>query len=218
MALADRGHHIGRSGALGDLHVDRSLTGAFTQHREEPDLDSHVPEDRRIAPIGYSRPVESGHDSLTHVDDSGRAKMVDVGGKDVSDRRARARAQVRMLPATAKLVEQGDAPKGDVLSTARLAGIAGAKRTPELIPLAHPLLLSFVDVTIEIDAEAGLVTIESEARTSGQTGVEMEAITAAAVAAVTVYDMVKGVERGVSIERVELLSKSGGRHDWVREQ
>jgi cyclic pyranopterin phosphate synthase len=144
--------------------------------------------------------------------------MVDVGGKDVSDRRARARAQVRMLPATAKLVEQGDAPKGDVLSTARLAGIAGAKRTPELIPLAHPLLLSFVDVTIEIDAEAGLVTIESEARTSGQTGVEMEAITAAAVAAVTVYDMVKGVERGVSIERIELLSKSGGRHDWVREQ
>lgn len=144
--------------------------------------------------------------------------MVDVGEKAISDRRARARALVRMLPATAKLVEQGDAPKGDVVATARLAGIAGAKRTPELIPLAHPLLLSFVDVTIEIDADEGLVTIESEARTSGQTGVEMEAITAAAVAAVTVYDMVKGVERGVSIERVELLSKSGGRHDWIREQ
>jgi cyclic pyranopterin phosphate synthase len=154
---------------------------------------------------------------LTHVDADGNARMVDVGGKAVTERRARARASVKMLPATAALVEQGDAPKGDVIATARLAGVMAAKRTADLIPLTHPLALSFIDVSIAVDAEAGIVAIESEAHTSGQTGVEMEAITAAAIAAVTVYDMVKGVERGVAIERVELLEKSGGKHDWRRE-
>jgi cyclic pyranopterin phosphate synthase len=142
--------------------------------------------------------------------------MVDVGGKPVTDRRAVARAVVRMAPATAATVERGDAPKGDVLGTARIAGIQAAKRTAELIPLCHPLPLSFADVAAAVDAGAGTVTLTAEARTSAQTGVEMEAMTAAAVAALTVYDMVKGLERGVAIESVELLEKSGGREDWRR--
>jgi cyclic pyranopterin phosphate synthase len=143
--------------------------------------------------------------------------MVDVGAKAVTDRRAVAQGVVRMAPETAVAVAEGNAPKGDVISTARIAGIQAAKRTAELIPLCHPLPLSFVDVAIEVDAEAGTVTIRSEARTSGQTGVEMEALTACAVAALTVYDMAKGIERGVEIAEVGLLEKTGGRHDWRRE-
>jgi cyclic pyranopterin phosphate synthase len=118
---------------------------------------------------------------------------------------------------TAELVARGDAPKGDVLGTARLAGIQAAKRTDELIPLAHPLPLTFVDVEAEIDPAAGLITLLAEARTTAKTGVEMEALTAAAVAALTVYDMVKGVERGVIIEEVVLLEKTGGKKDWARD-
>jgi cyclic pyranopterin monophosphate synthase len=140
--------------------------------------------------------------------------MVDVGGKPVSDRRAVARGEVRMSPETAALVEAGDAPKGDVVSTARIAGIQAAKRTAELIPLCHPLPLSFVDVDIEIDAASGVVALTAEARTSAQTGVEMEAMTACAVAALTVYDMVKGVERGIEVGPVALLEKTGGKQDW----
>jgi cyclic pyranopterin phosphate synthase len=155
-------------------------------------------------------------DSLSHLDDSGRARMVDVGAKPESDRRARARAVVRMSAETASLVADGDAPKGDVLGTARLAGIQAAKRTDELIPLAHPLPLTFVDVEAEVD-RGGTVTITAEARTTAKTGVEMEAMTACAVAALTVYDMVKGVERGVVIEAVTLLEKTGGRNDWSRD-
>jgi cyclic pyranopterin monophosphate synthase len=142
--------------------------------------------------------------------------MVDVGGKPVSDRRAVARAEVRMSPETAALVERGDAPKGDVLGTARIAGIQAAKRTAELIPLCHTLPLSFVDVAASVDAGAGVVELVAEARTSARTGVEMEAMTAASVAALTVYDMVKGVERGVEVASVVLLEKTGGREDWKR--
>ena len=142
--------------------------------------------------------------------------MVDVGGKPVTDRRAVARAVVRMSPETAGAVERGDAPKGDVLGTARIAGIQAAKRTAELIPLCHPLPLSFVDVAAEVDSDAGLVTLTAEARTSARTGVEMEAMTAASVAALAVYDMVKGLERGVEVAEVALLEKSGGREDWRR--
>jgi cyclic pyranopterin phosphate synthase len=141
--------------------------------------------------------------------------MVDVGDKEASDRRALARAVVRMSAETAAAVARGDAPKGDVISTARIAGIQAAKRTAELIPLCHPLALSFVDVRIEVRDDR--VEIETEARTTGPTGVEMEALTAASVAALTVYDMVKGIERGVEIAEVVLLEKSGGRHDWRRE-
>jgi cyclic pyranopterin monophosphate synthase len=140
--------------------------------------------------------------------------MVDVGDKQVTDRRALARAVVRMSPETALAVRRGDAPKGDVVATARIAGIQAAKRTSELIPLCHPLPLSFVDVRMEIRDDR--VEIEAEARTSAQTGVEMEAMTAAAVAALTVYDMVKGLERGVELAEIALLEKSGGRHDWRR--
>jgi cyclic pyranopterin phosphate synthase len=142
--------------------------------------------------------------------------MVDVGDKEASDRRALARAVVRMSAETAAAVARGDAPKGDVISTARIAGIQAAKRTAELIPLCHPLALSFVDVRIEVRDDR--VEIETEARTTGPTGVEMEALTAASVAALTVYDMVKGIERGVEIAEVVLLEKSGGRHDWRRER
>ena len=154
---------------------------------------------------------------LSHLDEAGRARMVDVGDKPVTERRARAGAIVRMSAETAAAVERGDTPKGDVIGTARIAGIQAAKRTAELIPLCHPLPLSFADVEIAVDASEGTVTIEAEARTSAQTGVEMEAMTAAAVAALTVYDMVKGLERGAELAELRLLEKSGGKQDWRRE-
>jgi cyclic pyranopterin phosphate synthase len=154
---------------------------------------------------------------LTHLDPEGSARMVDVGGKPVTERRAVARAVVRMSPDTARAVAAGDAPKGDVLGTARIAGIQAAKRTGELIPLCHPLGLDHVDVDAVIDAKAGTVTLTAEASVAARTGVEMEAMTAAAVAALTVYDMVKGLERGVTVEEVALLEKSGGRSGaWRR--
>ena len=155
-------------------------------------------------------------DRLTHVDAAGHARMVDVGNKRPTSRRAAAEAVLRMSPATAEVVAGGDAPKGDVSSVAKIAGIQAAKRTAELIPLCHPLPLSFVDVQLETDATAGEVEVTAEARTSAQTGVEMEAMTACAVAALTVYDMVKGVERGVEVGPIVLLEKTGGRGDWSR--
>jgi cyclic pyranopterin phosphate synthase len=156
-------------------------------------------------------------DRLTHLDDEGAARMVDVGAKEITARRAVARAIVRMTPETARAVAAGDAPKGDVLGTARIAGIQAAKRTGELIPLCHPLGLDHVDVDTAIDPDAGTVTLTATATVTAKTGVEMEAMTAAAVAALTVYDMVKGLERGVAIQQVELLEKSGGRSGtWRR--
>ena len=144
--------------------------------------------------------------------------MVDVGEKPATERRAVARALVRVSPETATRVLAGDAPKGDVLGVARIAGIQAAKRTSELIPLCHPLALTFVGVEGEIDADTGTISLTAEARTTGPTGVEMEAMTAAAVAALTVYDMVKGIERGAAITEVVLLEKSGGRSGhWTRQ-
>jgi cyclic pyranopterin phosphate synthase len=155
---------------------------------------------------------------LTHLDAAGRARMVDVGAKAASERRAVARAIVRVSPSTARKVAAGDAPKGDVLGVARIAGIQAAKRTAELIPLCHPLGLTFVGVEGSVDAASGTITLTAEARTTGQTGVEMEAMTAASVAALTVYDMVKGLERGAEITDVVLLEKSGGRSGhWTRD-
>jgi len=154
---------------------------------------------------------------LSHLDEHGRARMVDVGAKEPSDRRARASARVRMSPASARAIETGETPKGEALVVARLAGIQAAKRAGELIPLAHPLALTFIDVTASVSAEQGLVELTSEVRTVGRTGVEMEAMTACAVAALTVYDMIKGLERGVELERIVLLEKSGGRSNWRRE-
>jgi cyclic pyranopterin phosphate synthase len=154
---------------------------------------------------------------LTHLDDAGRARMVDVSAKPATDRRAVARAVVNVSPDTARTVAAGDAPKGDVLGTARIAGIQAAKRTSELIPLCHPIALSFVGIEGVVDADTGRIVLTAEARTTGPTGVEMEALTAAAVAALTVYDMVKGVERGAEIAEVVLLEKSGGRSgEWRR--
>ncbi len=155
---------------------------------------------------------------LTHLDDAGSARMVDVGGKPVSQRRARAEARLRMAPRTAAALARGDAPKGDVLGTARIAGIGAAKRTSELIPLAHPLALDFIDVDGRVEPDEGLVRLSAEVGCTGRTGVEMEAMTACSVAALTVYDMVKGLERGVSIEAIELVQKSGGRSgEWRRQ-
>ena len=144
--------------------------------------------------------------------------MVDVGEKPVSRRRAVARAIVRMDPGTAAAVQAGDAPKGDVLGTARIAGIQAAKRTGELIPLCHPLPVDHVGVDLAINAAQGTVTITAEASITARTGVEMEAMTAASVAALTVYDMVKGLDKGVEITAVHLLEKTGGRSGaWRRD-
>jgi len=153
---------------------------------------------------------------LTHIGPDGKARMVDVGDKPVTSRSATATALVRMSPETAALIATGG-PKGDVLQTARLAGIQGAKRTSELIPLCHPIALDHASVDLMLDELGGTVTITATARTTSRTGVEMEALTAASVAALTVYDMVKAAERTVTIEHVELVAKSGGRSgDWHR--
>lgn len=148
-------------------------------------------------------------DPLTHLDDEGAARMVDVGDKEITRRTATARAVVRMSPDTLAAVLAGDAPKGDVIGTARLAGIQAAKRTAELIPLCHVLALDNVDVTSRVEGDT--LVLEATAAVTARTGVEMEAMTAAAVAALTIYDMVKGIERGVMIESIQLIAKSGGR-------
>ncbi len=158
-----------------------------------------------------------GTTQLSHLDETGAARMVDVAEKAVTRREAVARARVRMTTATAAAVAAGDAPKGDVLGTARLAGLQAAKRTSELIPLCHQLPLDFVGVEIEVRPVEGLVEILASARATARTGVEMEALTAASVAALTIYDMTKGIERGVEIVDVVLVSKRGGRRDWQRE-
>ncbi len=158
------------------------------------------------------------NEQLTHLDEAGRARMVDVGDKDVTLRRAAARAVLRMTPATAKRLVEGRLPKGEALAVARLAGIMAAKRTPELIPLCHTVALASVEIEVEVDIEGGLATVVAQVRAAGRTGVEMEALVAASVATLTLYDMVKAVERGALVERVELLHKSGGvRGDWQRQ-
>ena len=149
--------------------------------------------------------------TLTHLDAQGRAQMVDVGEKQVTTRVARAQAHVRMQPETLELIASGGHKKGDVLAVARIAGLQAAKKTADLIPLCHPLMLSKVNVDIELDRAENRAVITSECRLAGQTGVEMEALTAASVAALALYDMCKAVDRGMVIEAVCLLEKSGGR-------
>ena len=144
--------------------------------------------------------------------------MVDVGSKEPSERRARASAKLRMSASTARLVESGGGPKGEVLAVARFAGIQAAKQAGVLIPLAHTIPLTFIDISASVSAEEGLIELISEVCAVARTGVEMEAMTACAVAALTVYDMVKGVERGIQLERIVLLEKSGGRSDWRRDE
>jgi cyclic pyranopterin phosphate synthase len=148
---------------------------------------------------------------LSHLDAQGQAHMVDVGGKAETTRIAIAEGSVIMAPETIAIVRDGNAKKGDVLGTARLAGIMAAKRTHELIPLCHPLLLSKIAVDLSIDESLPGVRVRAEVKLTGQTGVEMEALTAVSVACLTVYDMVKAVDRGMRIEGVRLIHKSGGR-------
>ena len=153
---------------------------------------------------------------LTHLDENGRADMVDVGSKPDSERIAVATGQVKMLPETLALIEQGALKKGDVLTVARIAGIMAAKRTSELIPLCHPIPLNKISVDITLKKELSIVEITATARTNGKTGVEMEALTAVSVAALTIYDMAKAVDRGMKIEGIRLLEKRGGIHgDYV---
>ena len=156
---------------------------------------------------------------LTHIDSGGAARMVDVGAKPESERVAAAQGAVRMAPATLAAIKAGDAPKGDVLSTARLAGVLAAKRTAQLIPLCHTLILSQVVVDLALDEEASRVLITATVRCRGKTGVEMEALTAVSVAALTVYEMAKALDRGMVIEGIRLLEKRGGKSgDWRAEQ
>ena len=148
---------------------------------------------------------------FTHFDEQGQARMVDVSGKDASERVATAKGRVRLQPETLALIEQGQVAKGDVLSVARLAGIMGAKRTPDLIPLCHPLALSAVSVDLTLDRAGSAIEISATCRLVGRTGVEMEALTAVAVAALTVYDMCKSVDRGMVLTDIRLVHKSGGK-------
>ena len=149
--------------------------------------------------------------TLTHVDASGKAQMVDVGNKAATERVAVAEGIITMKPETLELVLSGEAKKGDVLAVARVAGIMAAKKTHELIPLCHPLMLSKVSVDMEPDSATSSIRVTAMAKLTGQTGVEMEALTAASVACLTIYDMVKAVDRGMTISGIRLLEKSGGK-------
>ena len=148
---------------------------------------------------------------LSHMDDSGRPRMVDVGGKADTVRQAVVKGIVRMQPATLRLIKEGGTTKGDVLSVAQLAGTMAAKRTPDLIPLCHPILIDNVDIEFDPDEKNSTIEITTTVKSSGKTGVEMEALTATAVAALTIYDMCKAVDRGMKIENIRLVKKSGGK-------
>jgi len=155
---------------------------------------------------------------LTHLDEKGHANMVDVGAKAVTERVATAEAWITMLPQTLQLITEGKHKKGDVFAVARIAGIQAAKKCSDLIPLCHPLMLSSVKVELAADQQASRVHVLATCKVSGQTGVEMEALTAASVAALTLYDMCKAVDRGMEISGLRLLEKSGGKSgSWQRE-
>lgn len=151
-------------------------------------------------------------DHLTHLDETGKARMVDVGAKPESERVAVAEGTVYMQPETLRLIQEGALKKGDVLAVARIAGVMAAKRTAELIPLCHPIALTQIDLDLSIDAEANAVRIRATARTVGKTGVEMEALTGVSVAALTIYDMAKAVDRAMRLSDIRLLAKRGGQH------
>ncbi len=160
----------------------------------------------------------AGRSPFTHLDEHGRPRMVDVSAKPATARRAIAEGEVALAPETLRAIVDRSISKGDVLAVAELAGVMAAKRTSELIPLCHPLGLTDLHVSAVPDEPAGIIRITAEAATTGPTGVEMEALTAVSVAALTVYDMVKALERGVTIRSIRLLSKSGGRSgEWVRQ-
>lgn len=153
---------------------------------------------------------------LTHLDEKGEAAMVDVSGKDVTERIAIAEGYIVMLPETLSLIREGNAKKGDVLGAARIAGIMAAKKTHELIPLCHPLLISKIAIDLEPDETLPGIRVRATVKLSGQTGVEMEALTAVSVACLTIYDMVKAADRGMKIEAIRLVEKSGGKSGTYR--
>ena len=154
---------------------------------------------------------------FSHLDETGGISMVHVGAKKPTQREAVAAATVRMTPATLRKLIERALPKGDVLTTAKVAGVLAAKQTPSLIPLAHPLALESVDVTFDIDGDAGTIEVRSIVKCEGKTGVEMEALTACAVAALTIYDMCKSAEKGIVIDALQLVRKSGGKSGtWER--
>ena len=172
-----------------------------------------------VAAVGSEREksmTENAHEGdLTHFDGAGRARMVDVGAKEETERIAVASGRVTMMPETVGLIRQGRATKGDVLAVAQVAAVMGAKRTPDLIPMCHPLMLTRVDVAFEVRDDG--VVIEAQVATRGRTGVEMEALTAVATAALTIYDMLKSVDRGMVIGEIQLDKKTGGRSgSWLR--
>lgn len=156
---------------------------------------------------------------LTHIDSAGRARMVDVTTKDVTEREATARGRVLMKPETLRLIREGRAAKGDVLAVAQVAGVMAAKRTPDLVPMCHPLPISGVEMRFRLVEEPPAVEVEARVRVAARTGVEMEALTAVAVAALTIYDMCKAVDREMTIDRVQLLHKRGGKSgEFVRRE
>jgi len=157
-------------------------------------------------------------DELTHLDQKGQARMVDVGDKDKTAREARARATLRMKPGTRRVLLSGQVPKGDAMATARIAGIQAAKRTSELIPLCHPLAITGCDVSFEPASDGERLVVEAAVRCADRTGVEMEALTAVTVAALTLYDMLKAIDKGMAIEEVILLEKQGGRSGHYRRE
>jgi cyclic pyranopterin phosphate synthase len=161
------------------------------------------------------RPDIPAGKKLTHIDSAGRPRMVDITGKADTARVAVARGMVRMQPATFKLIQVGGISKGDVLAVAQLAGIMAAKRTPDLIPLCHPILIDSVNIEFQPDEAQSTVEITATVESTGKTGVEMEALTATAVAALTVYDMCKAVDRGMKIENIRLVHKSGGKSGTI---
>jgi cyclic pyranopterin phosphate synthase len=166
--------------------------------------------------VSTSDPTPAPGSPLTHFDVTGQAHMVDVGSKAVTHRVARATGTITMLPATLRLIEEGNAKKGDVLGVARIAAIQGAKRTSELIPLCHPLPITRITIELSIDQAASAVRCTAQVETHGQTGVEMEALTAVQVGLLTIYDMCKAVDRGMVMGDIKVLAKSGGKSgDWA---
>lgn len=187
--------------------VDQSSRNPL--HKEAHDLAT------KLASQGEAGKPQAGAEVLTHIDEKGRPRMVDISQKPDTEREAVAKGVVRMQPSTLKLIKQGGTAKGDVLATAQLAGIMAAKQTHNLIPLCHPILIGDIKLEFALDEAKSLVEITTTVKSIGKTGVEMEALTATAIAALTIYDMCKAVDRGIRIENIRLVKKSGGRSGTI---
>ncbi len=193
--------------------IDQSQGNAY--HKEAHNLATTAASEGRAVPYEYALAVAPEEPKLSHIDETGRPKMVDVSAKPDTQREAVARGSIRMQPGTFKLIQEGKVTKGDVLTTAQLAGIMAAKQTPYLIPLCHPLLISEVKVDFRPDEKESCIEVTATVRSTGKTGIEMEALTAVAIAALTVYDMCKAVDRGMRIENIRLVKKSGGKSGTI---